>query len=65
MNAPQPRLTVEAEPFIPYADITALPDKLKAPLEAYEARMGFLPNALKIMATGRSCWRCWFSSTIR
>jgi hypothetical protein len=55
MNAPQPRLTVEAEPFIPYADITALPDKLKAPLEAYEARMGFLPNALKIMATGRIC----------
>jgi hypothetical protein len=56
MNAPPPRLTVEAEPFIPYADMTALPDKLKAPLEAYEARMGFLPNALKLYGTGRKFW---------
>ncbi|NQU71249.1 MAG: hypothetical protein HQ514_11905 [Rhodospirillales bacterium] len=48
MSAPPPRLTVEAEPFIPYADMSTLPDKLKAPLEAYEARMGFMPNALKL-----------------
>lgn len=41
MSAPNRRLTVEAEPFIPYADMTALPDKLKASLQAYEARMGF------------------------
>ena len=45
MSAPKPRLTVVAEPF---ADMTALPDKLKAPLQAYEARMGFMPNALKL-----------------
>ena len=38
----------EETPFIPYADRDALPDPLKAPLEAYEARMGFMPNALKL-----------------
>ena len=38
----------EEAPFIPYADRDALPDQLKAPLEAYEARMGFMPNALKL-----------------
>lgn len=38
----------EERPFIPYADRAALPDRLKAPLEAYEARMGFMPNALKL-----------------
>ena len=38
----------EETPFIPYADRDALPDQLKAPLEAYEARMGFMPNALKM-----------------
>ncbi len=48
MSAPKPHLTVEVEPFIPNADMTALPDKLKAPLQAYEARMGFMPNALKL-----------------
>ena len=48
MSAPKPRLTVEAEPLILYADMTALPDKLKVPLQAYEARMGFMPNALKL-----------------
>ena len=49
-DSPPPALTVEAEPFIPYADMSALPDALKAPLAAYEARMGFLPNALKLYA---------------
>ena len=49
-KAPEPALTVEADPFIPYADMSALPDALKGPLEAYEARMGFLPNALKLYA---------------
>ena len=38
----------EADPIIPYADMDSLPDALKAPLEAYEKRMGFLPNALKL-----------------
>ena len=39
---------VEEQPFIPYADRGALPEALKAPLEAYEKRMGFMPNALKL-----------------
>lgn len=38
----------EEKPFIPYADRAALPAAMKAPLEAYEARMGFMPNALKL-----------------
>jgi|GEM_PF-4663335 len=38
----------EEQPFIPYADREALPENLKAPLDAYEARMGFMPNALKL-----------------
>lgn len=38
----------EEAPFIPYVDTATLPDHLKAPLEAYEARMGFMPNALKL-----------------
>ena len=38
----------EDKPFIPYADRGALPDSLKAPLDAYEKRMGFMPNALKL-----------------
>lgn len=49
-GTPKPVLTTEAEPFIPYADISALPDALREPLAAYEARMGFLPNALKLYA---------------
>ena len=38
----------EARPFIPYADRAGLPDGLAAAVEAYERRMGFLPNALKL-----------------
>ena len=38
----------EETPFIPYADRDALPAELKAPLDAYEKRMGFMPNALKL-----------------
>lgn len=38
----------EETPFIPYADRKLLPAQLEASLEAYEARMGFLPNALKL-----------------
>lgn len=40
----------EAEPFFSYADTTDLPREVAAQLEAYEARMGFLPNALKLYA---------------
>jgi len=40
----------EAEPFFPYADTTNLPREVSAQLTAYEARMGFLPNALKLYA---------------
>ncbi len=32
MTAPPPRLTVEAEPFIPYADMDSLPENLKTML---------------------------------
>ena len=38
----------EADPIIPYADADALPDGLKAAVEYYAERMGFLPNALKL-----------------
>lgn len=40
----------EKEPFFPYADTKELPSVVGAQLEAYEARMGFLPNALKLYA---------------
>ena len=42
------RKMIEETPFIPYADRDALPAELKAPLDAYEKRMGFMPNALKL-----------------
>lgn len=35
-------------PPIPYADRGALPDDLAAAVDAYERRMGFLPNALRL-----------------
>ena len=38
----------EADPLIPYADRDRLPGKLAAAVDAYETRMGFLPNALKL-----------------
>ncbi len=48
MSAPPPRLTVEAEPVIPYVAPDDYPESLRPALEGYEARMGFLPNALKL-----------------
>lgn len=39
---------VEAEPCIPYADRSDAPDKIRRQMDAYEERMGFLPNALKL-----------------
>jgi uncharacterized peroxidase-related enzyme len=38
----------EQEPFIPYADPENIPDALQEKLHSYLARMGFLPNALKV-----------------
>jgi len=48
MSAPPPRLTVEAEPVIPYVAPEDIPENLRPALDAYEARMGFLPNAIKL-----------------
>ena len=50
MSAPPPRLTVEAEPIVPYVAPEDYPEKLRPALDAYEARMGFLPNAIKLYA---------------
>lgn len=41
-------MTDDSRPPIPYADRAALPDELAAAVDAYETRMGFLPNALKL-----------------
>ena len=38
----------EAAPIIPYASLEDAPPKLREALEAYQQRMGFLPNALKL-----------------
>ncbi len=50
MSAPSPRLTVEAEPIVPYVAPEDYPEKLRPALAAYEARMGFLPNAIRLYA---------------
>lgn len=38
----------ELDPFFPYADPSAAPSDVKPALDAYQERMGFLPNALKL-----------------
>ena len=48
MGAPQPKVTVEGQPFIPYVLESEYPANLKPVLDPYIARMGFLPNALKL-----------------
>jgi alkylhydroperoxidase family enzyme len=50
MSAPTPRLTVEAEPFIPYVPDQEVVDRLGPTVGPYMKRMGFLPNALKLYA---------------
>jgi len=50
MSAPTPRLTVEAEPFIPYVPDQEVIKRLSATVAPYVKRMGFLPNALKLYA---------------
>ena len=48
----------EAQPPIPYADRESLPDGLKDAINAYEKRMGFLPNALKLYMHRPSLLEC-------
>lgn len=50
MGLPAPRLTEEAEPFIPYVPEARVVERLRAVVEPYMKRMGFLPNALKLYA---------------
>ncbi len=50
MSAPPPRLTVEAESLVPYVAPEDYPEDLRLALAAYEERMGFLPNAIKLYA---------------
>jgi alkylhydroperoxidase family enzyme len=50
MNAPPPRLTVEPEPLVPYVPDAQVVERLRATVEPYMKRMGFLPNALKLYA---------------
>ncbi len=52
MNAipPKPKLTVEAEPFIPYVPEDRFDPRLKPIVDPYKKRMGFVPNALKLYA---------------
>lgn len=38
----------EAEPFIPYVEEEDYPEAIRPQLAAYKARMGFVPNALKL-----------------
>lgn len=40
----------ETAPFFPYANLEALPPDVRRLLEAYQERMGFLPNALRLYA---------------
>ena len=47
---PANKITVEAEPIIPYVPKDKMPQQLMGVLEPYEKRMGFVPNALKLYA---------------
>src|SRR6476620_12210005 len=48
--APKPKVLFEADPFIPYLREQDFDTRLKAVVEPYKKRMGFLPNALKLYA---------------
>ncbi len=48
MSAPPPRVSVEADPVIPYVEEKDYPEHLRPILAPYQERMGFLPNALKV-----------------
>jgi alkylhydroperoxidase family enzyme len=47
---PEPRVTEVKEPFIPYLPDEEVVKRLRAVVEPYMKRMGFLPNALKLYA---------------
>src|ERR1700730_881386 len=48
--APKPKVLFETDPFIPYLREQDFDTRLKAVVEPYKKRMGFLPNALKLYA---------------
>jgi uncharacterized peroxidase-related enzyme len=49
-DIPEPRVTQTSEPFIPYVPDEKVVERLRAVVEPYMKRMGFLPNALKLYA---------------
>jgi len=49
-DVPEPRLTKTEKPFIPYVPDEQVVERLRAVVEPYTKRMGFLPNALKLYA---------------
>jgi uncharacterized peroxidase-related enzyme len=49
-SLPQPRANKSNEPFIPYVPDAKVVERLRAVVEPYMKRMGFLPNALKLYA---------------
>ncbi|HZQ75618.1 MAG TPA: hypothetical protein VFB08_22110 [Burkholderiales bacterium] len=49
-DIPAPRFTKTEEPFIPYVPDEKVVERLRAVVEPYMKRMGFLPNALKLYA---------------
>ena len=49
-DMPEPRVKQTGEPFIPYVPDAQVVERLREVVEPYMARMGFLPNALKLYA---------------
>lgn len=49
-DIPEPRVTKTSDPFIPYVPDEKVVERLRAVVEPYMKRMGFLPNALKLYA---------------
>jgi uncharacterized peroxidase-related enzyme len=49
-SIPEPRVKQTSEPFIPYVPDEKVVERLRAVVEPYMKRMGFLPNALKLYA---------------
>ncbi len=45
---PEPKFAAEWAPFIPYADESACPEHLRAPLAVLKQRFGFLPNSMRL-----------------
>jgi len=49
-DMPEPRIKDVTQPFIPYVPDQQVIERLRATVEPYVKRMGFLPNALKLYA---------------